>query len=240
MSTPPAPKRPPKKTSSQPSPSAEAKPKPKPQLSGKVKTKIFVLDTCVLLFDHTALKNFEDNKVALPITVLEELDRFKVGNESKHFEARACIRSLDKLIQDHAVHDWVPLDNGQNGALKIVMDHGCAGAVTDTVFSERTNDHKILDAALCLQAQEPDSKVVLVSKDINLRLKAKALNLPAEDYQTGKVKDNRHMFTGRTTLENIDCDVIRRMHVDGQSRKVSALGDAKENNHFYVLKDGSA
>ena len=122
----------------------------------------------MLLFDHTALKNFEDNKVALPITVLEELDRFKVGNESKHFEARACIRALDKLVQDHAVHEWVPLDNGQNGALKIVMDHSCAGAVTDTVFSERTNDHKILDAALCLQAQEPDSKVVLVSKDINL------------------------------------------------------------------------
>ena len=62
-----------------------------------VKTKIFVLDTCVLLFDHTALNNFEDNKVALPITVLEELDRFKVGNETKHFEARACIRILDKL-----------------------------------------------------------------------------------------------------------------------------------------------
>ena len=238
MATPPAPKRLKKTTSGQPAPSANAK--GKPATSGKVKTKIFVLDTCVLLFDHTALKNFEDNKVALPITVLEELDRFKVGNESKHFEARACIRALDKLIQDHAVHEWVPLDNGQNGALKIVMDHSCAGAITDTVFSERTNDHKILDAALCLQAQEPDSKVVLVSKDINLRLKAKALNLPAEDYQTGKVKDNRHMFTGKTTLENIDCDVIRRMHVDGQSRKVSALGDARENNHFYVLKDGSA
>ena len=98
MATPPAPKRLRKTPSSQPAPSAKAK--QKAALSGKVKTKIFVLDTCVLLFDHTALKNFEDNKVALPITVLEELDRFKVGNESKHFEARACIRSLDKLIQD--------------------------------------------------------------------------------------------------------------------------------------------
>ena len=59
-----------------------------------VTTKIFVLDTCVLLFDHSALTNFEDNKVAIPITVLEELDRFKVGNETKHFEARECIRIL--------------------------------------------------------------------------------------------------------------------------------------------------
>ena len=137
MATPPSPKQFSKKASPKPLSSLESK--RKPSASGVVKTKIFVLDTCVLLFDHTALKNFEDNKVALPITVLEELDRFKMGNESKHFEARACIRTLDKLIQDHAVHEWVPLDNGQGGALKIVMDHDCAGAVTDTVFSERTN-----------------------------------------------------------------------------------------------------
>ena len=79
-----------------------------------------------------------------------------------------------------------------------------------------------------------------MSKDINLRLKAKALNLPAEDYQTGKVKDNRHMFTGRTTLDGVDSDVIRKMYVDGNSRKITALGDDRQNNHFYILKDGSA
>ena len=205
-----------------------------------VKTKIFVLDTCVLLFDHTALNNFEDNKVALPITVLEELDRFKVGNETKHFEARACIRILDKLSDANTLQDWIPLDNGMGGELKIVMDDGCKDATTANVFTERTNDHKILDAALCLQASEPESKVILVSKDINLRLKAKALNLPAEDYQTGKVKDNRHMYTGRTTLEGVDSDVIRRMYVDGNTRKITALGENRQNNHFYVLKDGSA
>ena len=110
MATPPAPKRLKKTTSGQPAPSAYAK--GKPATSGKVKTKIFVLDTCVLLFDHTALNNFEDNKVALPITVLEELDRFKVGNETKHFEARACIRILDKLSDANTLQDWIPLDNG--------------------------------------------------------------------------------------------------------------------------------
>ena len=224
------------KSSLAPTPSKE---KPTSKLSD-VKTKIFVLDTCVLLFDHTALTNFEENKVALPITVLEELDRFKVGNETKHFEARACIRILDKLSDANTLQDWIPLDNGLGGELKIVMDSGCKDAHTTDVFTERTNDHKILDAALCLQANEPDSKVILVSKDINLRLKAKALNLPAEDYQTGKVKDNRHMFTGRTTLEGIDSDVIRRMYVDGNSRKITALGEDRQNNHFYILKDGSA
>ena len=237
MAATPAPKSPGK-------PASKAKPKakkeaPKPA-SAQVTTKIFVLDTCVLLYDHSALTNFEDNKVAIPITVLEELDRFKVGNETKHFEARECIRILDRLSQEHSLQQWIPVDNGMGGELKIIMDSECQQGTASEVFSERTNDHKILDAALCLQAAEPNARVTLVSKDINLRLKAKALNLPAEDYQTGKVKDNRHMYTGRTTLEGVDSDVIRRMYLDGVTRKVTALGPERQNNHFYILKDGSA
>ena len=236
MATPPAPKR----TSQLQTQSDQPLPKDEVAKRTEVTTKIFVLDTCVLLFDHSALTNFEDNKVAIPITVLEELDRFKVGNETKHFEARECIRILDRLSQAHSLQDWIPVENGMEGQLRVIMDTGCPDGNASSVFSELTNDHKILDAALCLQAKEPESKVILVSKDINLRLKAKALNLPAEDYQTGKVKDNRHMFTGRTTLEGVDSDVIRKMYVDGNSRKITALGDNRQNNHFYILKDGSA
>ena len=214
---------------------AKTAPRPKP-----TKTKIFVLDTCVLLFDHSALTQFEDNKVAIPITVLEELDRFKVGNETTNFEARETIRILDRLSQEHTLQEWIPVDNGAGGALKIIMDSECAEGRASRVFSERTNDHKILDAALCLQAAEPAAKVILVSKDINLRHKAKALELPAEDYQTGKVKDNRHKYTGKSVVENVDSDVIRRLYLDGVSRKVTALGADRQNNHFYILKDGSA
>ncbi len=238
MATPPAPKRVGKAQPKPNQPSEKAAPTSKGGTD--VTTKIFVLDTCVLLFDHSALTNFEDNKVAIPITVLEELDRFKVGNETKHFEARECIRILDRLSQSHSLQDWIPVENDMEGQLRVIMDTDCPDGNASSVFSERTNDHKILDAALCLQAKEPESKVILVSKDINLRLKAKALNLPAEDYQTGKVKDNRHMFTGRTTLEGVDSDVIRKMYVDGNSRKITALGDDRQNNHFYILKDGSA
>ena len=129
---------------------AKTAPRPKP-----TKTKIFVLDTCVLLFDHSALTQFEDNKVAIPITVLEELDRFKVGNETTNFEARETIRILDRLSQEHTLQEWIPVDNGAGGALKIIMDSECAEGRASQVFSERTNDHKILDAALCLQAAEP-------------------------------------------------------------------------------------
>ena len=238
MATPPATKRVGKAQPTPNQPSEKAAPTSKGRKD--VTTKIFVLDTCVLLFDHSALTNFEDNKVAIPITVLEELDRFKVGNETKHFEARECIRILDRLSQSHSLQDWIPVENGMEGQLRVIMDTDCPDGNASSVFSERTNDHKILDAALCLQAKEPESKVILVSKDINLRLKAKALNLPAEDYQTGKVKDNRHMFTGRTTLEGVDSDVIRKMYIDGNSRKITALGDDRQNNHFYILKDGSA
>lgn len=238
MASPPAPKRVGKAQPKPNQPNEKAAPTSKGRTD--VTTKIFVLDTCVLLFDHSALTNFEDNKVAIPITVLEELDRFKVGNETKHFEARECIRILDRLSQSHSLQDWIPVENGMEGQLRVIMDTDCPDGNASSVFSERTNDHKILDAALCLQSKEPESKVILVSKDINLRLKAKALNLPAEDYQTGKVKDNRHMFTGRTTLEGVDSDVIRKMYVDGNSRKITALGDDRQNNHFYILKDGSA
>ncbi|MDA0946815.1 MAG: PhoH family protein [Bacteroidetes bacterium] len=249
MSASPAPKRPARagkarSTKTQRKPANTSTPYTQPDKpvtkEGPVKTKIFVLDTCVLLFDHSALTHFEDNRVAIPITVLEELDRFKVGNETNNFEARETIRIIDRLSQGHALQDWIPVENGAGGMMKVIMDSDCAEGKTSRVFSERTNDHKILDAALCLQASEPGTNVILVSKDINLRLKAKALNLPAEDYQTGKVKDNRHMYTGKSVVENVDSDVIRRLYLDGVSRKVTALGAERQNNHFYILRDGSA
>jgi PhoH-like ATPase len=209
----------------------------------KSQTKIFVLDTSVLLHDHNALASFDDNRVAIPITVLEELDTFKVGNDTKNFEARECIRIIDRLSKAYTLQDWFPLENGAEGMLRIVLAQGGAGvdATQDAekVFDKKSNDHKILNAAMKLQADEPNHKVVLVSKDINLRLKAKALNLPAEDFLTGKVSGNKHLYTGKTLLEDVEADVIRKLHVNGQSRKISALGDSKLNNHFYILRNGS-
>ena len=89
--------------------------------SNRVKNKIFVLDTCVLIYDHSAINNFEDNRVAIPITVLEELDNFKVGNETKHFEARESIRIIDRLSKGHMLQDWIPLGNGSGGEMRIIL-----------------------------------------------------------------------------------------------------------------------
>ena len=207
-----------------------------------LRTKVFVIDTSVLLHDHNAIRSFEDNRIAIPITVLEELDTFKVGNDTKNFEARECIRIIDQLSKDFTLQDWIPLDNEGAGHLRIVLssEGHPSGLDAARVFDKKTNDHKILSAALQLQHDEPDMKVVLVSKDINLRLKAKALSLPAEDFKTGKVKDKQHLYSGKTLLEDVDADVVRKMYVSGQTRKISVLGKNRKNNHFYILRNQSA
>lgn len=213
---------------------------PSKKVTRKVKTKIYVLDTCVLLYDHSAINNFEDNKVAIPITVLEELDNFKVGNDTKHFEARESIRIIDRLSKDHMLQEWIPLENGCGGEMRIILQDPAHQSEADKVFGTKTNDHRILDAAISLQKIETDSVVTLVSKDINLRLKAKALNLPAEDYETGKVKDMKFVYSGKTTLDNVDSEVIRKMYVAGKTKKITTLGEARANNHFYILRNGSS
>jgi len=212
------------------------------QVAADTQVKVFVIDTSVLLHDHNAIKSFEDNRVAIPITVLEELDTFKVGNDTKNFEARECIRIIDRLSKEFTLQEWIPLDNGQDGCMRIIMsdDGHPSGLDASRVFDKKTNDHKILSAALQLQHDEPSMKVVLVSKDINLRLKAKALNLPAEDFKTGKVKDNKHLYSGKTLIEGIDGEVVRKMYVSGQTRKISVLGKERRNNHFYILRNCSS
>ena len=212
-----------------------------PTLSpSKVTTKTFVLDTSVLLFDHSALSRFEENQVAIPITVLEELDQFKVGNETKNFEARECIRIIDRLSKAQTLQDWIDIDNGEGGKLKIVLHKESEHSEANQVFGSKSNDHRILDAALKLQKEDPSTLVTLVTKDINLRLKAKALELPAEDYKNGQVRDVKLRFTGKTLIEGVDADAIRKLYVQGSTRKITMLDPYRQNNHYYVLRNGSS
>jgi len=84
--------------------------------------KIFVLDTSVILYNHNALNSFEDNDVAIPITVLEELDNFKKGNDTINFEAREFIRIMDKLSDKSTLTNWIPLNHPKAGKFKVVMN----------------------------------------------------------------------------------------------------------------------
>ncbi len=158
--------------------------------------KIFVLDTSVILYNHASFYSFDDNDIAIPITVLEELDNFKKGNEIKNFEAREFIRIIDRLSHKKNLTDWVAIDNGKGGSFRVILDQPHEQKVQQ-IFGGYKNDHRILNAALTLKEIYPERKVILVSKDINLRIKAKALNLQAEDFETGKIKDIENLDPGK-------------------------------------------
>lgn len=209
-----------------------------PRVKADKDRKIFVLDTSVILYAHNSIMTFAEHDVVIPITVLEELDQFKKGNDTKNFEAREFIRLLDKLSQDHMIHNWTPLNGKTKGNFCVLMNPDNQLNAND-IFGEVKNDHKILNAALYLKQHEKNRKVILVSKDINLRLKAKSLEIYAEDYETGKIKNISELEnTGKYVLEDIDTEVITKIYEAGYIDAKSVLGAKKrKSNGYYILKN---
>ena len=205
----------------------------------KTERKIFVLDTSVILFEHNAIMNFEEHDIGLPITVLEELDQFKKGNDTKNFEAREFTRLLDKLAKDKSLQDWIPLNGKTRGSFKVVMEAGTSegGLDANHIFGEKKNDHRILNAALRLKEENQDRSVILVSKDINLRLKAKSIGLLAEDYETGKVKSVDSLRKGAIEIEKVDSDIINHLYENGTLAPKEVLKNKKSLvNQYFILK----
>lgn len=205
--------------------------------SGKAR-KVFVLDTSVILYSHDAILNFEEHDVAIPITVLEELDNFKKGNDNINFEAREFIRLMDTLSLGHSLREWIPLNGKTKGRFKVLMAKPPDKSLDAVeIFAETKPDHKILNAALSLQHEMRDARVILVTKDINLRLKAKSLNLNAEDYETGKIKNVNSLYTGKTVIEDISPDMINKLYDEGSCSIREIMGRNKpEDNHYFILK----
>ncbi len=201
--------------------------------------KIFVLDTSVILYDFNALQNFQEHDVAIPITVLEELDQFKKGNSVLNLQAREFIRQLDKLSSHNMLHEWIPLDGPARGKFRVLTEEGGGRIDTGEVFGSRKADHRILNAALGLAQSEPERKIILVSKDVNLRLKARALNLPAEDYETVKIKDAAHLPKGKDEVEILDGGVIDRLYQEEWVPVEEVLQERPASNHYYILRSGS-
>lgn len=199
------------------------------------KSKIFVIDTSVILYDHNAIYNFEEHDVAIPITVLEELDDFKKGNDTINFEAREFIRTVDKLAQENTLTDWIKI-NGNDGKFKVIMTTENPTIDATKIFQDRKADHRILNAAISLQNEYPNRTVVLVSKDVNLRLKAKSLNLKAEDYLTGKIENVDNLFTGKLELDNVDDSIITDLYQNGYCSP-EKLNMTFESNLYLVLKN---
>jgi PhoH-like ATPase len=157
--------------------------------------KVFVLDTNVLLHDPLAMFRFEDNDVVLPITIIEELDRFKKGTADTGRNARYVSRTLDELRQQGSLVAGIPLEQG--GTLKVALCHRDTLRQLPAELEGDQGDNAILAVAMEYKHHH-DMPVVLVSKDTNLRIKADALGLVAEDYETDKI-DYDDLYTG--TLE---------------------------------------
>jgi len=197
--------------------------------------KIFVLDTSVILYAHDSILNFAEHDVGIPITVLEELDTFKKGNDTKNFEAREFVRLLDKLAEGKMLQEWNPLNGKTKGKFKVLMETS-SEVDAHKIFGERKNDHSILNAALALKQTEKKRQVILISKDINLRLKAKSLDLPAEDYETGKIKNVNTLHTGKYE-EDVASEFIDDIFKNGSINKKEILGRKKGiANSYYILK----
>lgn len=197
--------------------------------------KVFVLDTSVILYNHSSILSFDDNDVAIPISVLEELDNFKKGHETKNYEAREFIRIIDRLSQDHSLQDWVSLGEGK-GKIRVIMHENDTAENAVKIFGSDKADHRIINAALTMCKKYPQKKVVLVTKDINLRIKAKSLNLAAEDFETGKVKDIEGLYTGKQLLENIDKSVIDEVYQEGGVEPAKAGITEPISNGYYILR----
>ena len=201
--------------------------------------KIFVLDTSVILYNHNAIRSFDDNDVAIPITVLEELDNFKKGNDTINFEAREFIRIIDRLSNKATLTKWISLGMPKGGKFKVVMNEQSElNAVK--VFGENKPDHRILNAALVMIAENPDKKVILVSKDVNLRLKAKSLNIMAEDFETGKIKDVEGLYSGKTMIEGLDKTIIDIIYEAGWCLPEDIGVKNPIPNHYFILKNGKS
>jgi len=201
--------------------------------------KLFVLDTNVILHDSGCIQKFEENDVAIPITVLEELDQFKRGNEDIHFQAREFLRRLDALTGDLLSLDGSPLGDGL-GSIRVVIGGGVEDRLRDA-FLQDSPDHRILGTTLLLQRQVAPRQVVLVSKDTNLRMKAKSLGIRAQDYTSDKVKGSDGLYTGRRTVEGIQSEVIDGFYARGGVVPAAelVLAEPPRANENFVLRNGT-
>jgi PhoH-like ATPase len=200
--------------------------------------KLFVLDTNVILHDAGCLQKFAEHDLAVPITVLEELDRFKKGNEDLNFQARSFLRQLDELTGDMLSLEGAPIGFAL-GSIRVVLGRAFTQQLQQA-FVHDSPDHRILDAALTLQQQEHPRQVVLVSKDTNLRMKAKSLGLPAEDYRNDRVESLDKLYTGKRLLTDMPSQLVDRFYREGfVSAEEFPADDQPRPNENFIIRNGS-
>ncbi len=185
--------------------SAKAAAKPGPAARLQLPSKLFVLDTNVLMHDPTSLFRFEEHDVYLPILTLEELDNNKKGVSEVARNARQASRFLDELVtaMPNGIAEGISLDAKSGGAAsgKLYLQTEVITTVLPSSLANAKADNQILAVVMHLQHLHPKRSVILVSKDINMRIKARALGIAAEDYYNDKVlEDTELLYSGMQEL----------------------------------------
>ncbi|MBR2000023.1 MAG: PhoH family protein [Lentisphaeria bacterium] len=197
--------------------------------------KIFVLDTNVLLHSAAALESFADNEIVIPMTVLEELDKFKRNQDELGRNSRHVIRKLDQLREKGSLFTGVSLDNAAEpdlcGSVRVVISEGALFENADMSVP----DNRILNVASMLKKQFPDQQVIFITKDINLRLKADAFGIKVQDFEKERV-DYNELFTG-SRIENVSGELIDQFH---QEKSIAVPeGMDIQPNEFVLLQDAA-
>ena len=202
--------------------------------------KIFVLDTNVILHDANCISNFGKSDLVIPITVLEELDKFKRGNENIHFQAREFVRRLDALTGPILSEEGANRGEGL-GNIRVML-----GGPVDSRFREAfladVADHRILQCALRLQEEieGTENQVIVVSKDMNLRLKARSLGLTSEGYTADQVANIEKLYSGKRVVPEVPTDSIDEFFENAglEADRMPQIEEPIANENF-VLRNGS-
>ncbi len=191
--------------------------------------KVYVLDTNVLLYDPDSLFAFGDNDVVIPVVVIEEMDNFKKDLNETGRNARLVSRRLDEMRQNKALSQGVQLKNG--GILRVYVEKKVFDLLPAELHISKA-DNRILSVALALKQADQKQDVIMISKDTNLRVKANAFGIQAEDYKTQRVEISE-LYTGAATQE-VTSDVIDRFY---QDKELPWEADGLFPNQFLNLQD---
>ena len=197
--------------------------------------KNFILDTNVILHDYKCIYNFQENDIYIPIVVLEELDKFKKGNEEINYNARQFARELDEISDNDFFEKGAEIGEGL-GKLFIVINKE-PSATLKQAFMENTPDHRILAITEYIQNTQPGTKTILVTKDINLRMKARSVGILAEDYFNDKITSKDIFDREQETYDGIDSAIIDKMYsTSAVSINEFAFKDDIVQNENFILK----
>ena len=201
--------------------------------------KVFILDTNVILHDSSCIQNFQKHDIIIPITVLEELDHFKKGSQVINYHARRFVRELDRISTDKIFNGGVSLGEDK-GRVSIRLEKEVHADLLDLFSNMDQKDHRILNTAYHVAKDQNDREVVLVSKDVNIRMKARSVGLQAEDYTTDHVRDPAHLYSGCRYEDDVAEEVIDKLYEeDGVlSEKDFSPETPLQPNEFMVLKHG--